>query len=261
MGDVNAATATLGIAEASPVAYLSSVPRWVKAVDRAVIVLLNVALAIEVVLIFANTMARTLFNSSALMGVDETSSLFLITLAFLGGAVSYGRGQFIAITTLVDRAPRGWNAFFKAGAEWMVILISVLIGGYSIPLLLANAEEKSILLGISYVWMTLPITLGCLLFVIHAAFGLASRPRVAIVTSLATVAALVAVFMLFKHNLVVHPHVLYWGLAAMFSGLIALGVPVGFVLATVGIACVQAAGSADMMAVVMNAQRRSESVV
>ena len=96
-----------------------------------IIVLLNVALAIEVVLIFANTMARTLFNSSALMGVDETSSLFLITLAFLAGAVSYGRGQFIAITSLVDRAPARWNAFFKAAAEWMVILISVLIGGYS----------------------------------------------------------------------------------------------------------------------------------
>ena len=55
---------------------------------------------------FANTMVRTLFNSSALMGVDETSPLFLITLAFLGGAVAYSRGQFIAITLLVDRAPR-----------------------------------------------------------------------------------------------------------------------------------------------------------
>ena len=60
----------------------------------------------------------------------------------------------------MDRAPARWNAFFKAAAEWMVILISVLIGGYSVPLLLANAEEKTVLLGISYVWMTLPITLG-----------------------------------------------------------------------------------------------------
>ena len=123
--------------------YPSSVPRWVKAIDRAVIVLLNVALAIEVVLIFANTMARTLFNSSALMGVDETSSLFLITLAFLGGAVAYSRGQFIAITMLVDRAPGRWNAFLQARREWMVIIISVLLGGYSIPLLLANAEETT----------------------------------------------------------------------------------------------------------------------
>ena len=50
---------------------------------------------------------------------------------------------------------------------------------------------------------------------------------------------------------------LYWGLAAIFTCLIAMGVPVGFVLATVGIVCVKAAGSADMMAVVMNAQRGS----
>ena len=223
--DVSAATVTLGLGEPGVTEYPSSVPRWVKAIDRGVIVLLNIALAIEVVLIFANTMARTLFNSSALMGVDETSSLFLIALAFLAGAVSYGRGQFIAITMLVDRAPGRWNAFFKAGGEWMVILISVLLGGYSIPLLLANAEEKTILLGISYVWMTLPITLGCLLFVIHAAFGLSRRPRLAIVTSLAIVAALVATFMVFKHNLVVHPHVLYWGMAGMFTAMIALDKP------------------------------------
>ena len=43
----------------------------------------------------------------------------------------------------------------------------------------------------------------------------------------------------------------------MFFALVAIGVPVGFVLATVGIACVLAAGSADMIGVVMNAQRGS----
>ena len=58
---------------------------------------------------FTSTMVRSLFNSSSMMGVDEMSPLFLVTLAFLGGAVSYGRGQFIAITLLVDRAPRAWN--------------------------------------------------------------------------------------------------------------------------------------------------------
>ena len=29
-------------------------------------------------------------------------------------------------------------------------------------------RKKTILLGISYVWMTLPITLGCALFVVRA---------------------------------------------------------------------------------------------
>ncbi len=238
-------------------AYPWRVPRWVKAIDQAVIVLLNVTLAVEVVLIFANTMARTLFNSSALMGVDETSSLFLITIAFLGGAVSYGRGQFIAITMLVDRASRMWGAFFKACAEWMVIIVSVLIGGYSIPLLLANVEEKTILLGISYVWMTIPITLGSALFVVHAGLSLLNRPRLAVVAATVAVGTGVLLFVLFKGNLGVQPQSLYTLLVVMFLGLIAVGVPVGFVLAIVGIVCVQAVGSADMLAVVMNAQRGS----
>ena len=50
---------------------------------------------------------------------------------------------------------------------------------------------------------------------------------------------------------------LYVLLAVLFFAMVAMGVPVGFVLATIGIACVQAIGSADMIAVVMNAQRGS----
>jgi len=85
--------------------YLRDVPAWIRADDHAVVVLLNVALVIEIVLVFAGTMVRTFFHSSALMGIDELSPLFLVTLAFMGGAVAYSRGQFIAITILVDRAP------------------------------------------------------------------------------------------------------------------------------------------------------------
>ena len=75
-------------------------------IDTAVIALLNVMLAIEVVLVFAGTMVRTLRAFVGADGVDELSPLFLVTLAFMGGAVAYSRGQFIAITMLVDRAPR-----------------------------------------------------------------------------------------------------------------------------------------------------------
>ena len=156
----NPATAALQPLEAGAAAYAPGVPAWIKAIDNAVIVLLNVMLALEVILVFVGTMVRTFFHSSTLMGIDEASPLFLITLAFLGGAVAYSRGQFIAITVLADRAPRAWNEAFKACSEWIVIIVSFLIGGYSIPLLIANAEEKTILLGIGYVWMTLPITVG-----------------------------------------------------------------------------------------------------
>jgi tripartite ATP-independent transporter DctM subunit len=231
------------------------VPAWIDMLDRAIIVLLNVALVAEVILVFVNTMVRTLFNSSALMGVDEASPLFLITLAFMGGAVAYSRGQFIAITILADRAPRAWNEAFKACSEWVVIIVSLLIGGYSIPLMVSNVEETTILLGISYVWMTLPITVGCALFVVRAGYSLLQRPWRTVATASAAVPAVVLLLMAATPFLSTHVQALYVVLAVMFLALIAMGVPVGFVLATIGIVCVKATGSAELMAVVMNAQR------
>src|SRR5262245_16265171 len=96
-------------------------PRWLHAIDSLVIAILNVMLAAEVLLVFSSTMTRSVFNTSSMMWVDEVSPLFLVTLAFLGGAVSYGRGQFIAITLLVERAPRVWNGVLRAFSEWLVI--------------------------------------------------------------------------------------------------------------------------------------------
>jgi TRAP-type C4-dicarboxylate transport system permease large subunit/TRAP-type C4-dicarboxylate transport system permease small subunit len=200
-------------------------------------------------------MARNFLHSSAVMWVDEASPLFLVTLAFLGGAVAYSRGQFIAITVLSDRAPAAWNERFRAASEWIVIIVSLLIGAYSIPLMIANAEEKTLLLNISYVWTTLPITLGSLLFVLRAGFSLAARSRSALAWSTVAVWLAVAALFFLRAPLGAHPHALYTLLATMFFGLIAMGVPVGFVLAVIGMTCVEAIGSADMMAVVMNAQR------
>ncbi len=251
----SAAAVAVPISERDFAQHPQPVPAWIDLLERAIIVLLNVALAAEVVLVFTNTLVRTFFNSSALMGVDEASPLFLITLAFMGGAVAYGRGQFIAITLLADRAPRALNEVFKACSEWIVIIVSLLIGGYSIPLIVSNAEERTILLGISYLWMTLPITVGCALFVVRAGYALLQRPWRALAAASAVVWLAVLLFLAATPLLAAHARVLYAILAMMFVALIAMGVPVGFVLATIGIVCVKAVGSGDLMGVVMNAQR------
>ncbi|HEY7903874.1 MAG TPA: TRAP transporter large permease subunit [Casimicrobiaceae bacterium] len=240
---------------ASTADYPPGVPQWLRALDTAVIALINVMLAIEVVVVFASTMARNFMHSSSIMWVDEASPLFLITLAFLGGAVAYSRGQFIAITILVDRAPPAWREFFAACAEWIVIIVSVLLGWYSVPLIVANSEEKTLLLGIGYLWMTLPITVGSAMFVLRAGLSLMGRQTRALVTASLVVWGAVGLFATFHAALGIHTHALYVLLAVMFFGLVAAGVPVGFVLASIGITCVEAIGSADMMAVVMNAQR------
>jgi tripartite ATP-independent transporter DctM subunit len=251
----NAATLAAPMYERDSAQRPQPMPAWIELLDRAIIALLNVALVAEVILVFANTMVRTFFNSSSLMGVDEASPLFLITLAFMGGAIAYGRGQFIAITILADRAPRAWNEAFKAFSEWIVIIVSLLIGGYSIPLIVSNGEERTIILGISYLWMTLPITAGCALFVLRAGYALWQRPWRALAGASGAVWLAMLLLLAAAPFLAAHAHVLYVVLTAMFVLLIALGVPVGFVLATIGIVCVKATGSGDLIGVVMNAQR------
>jgi tripartite ATP-independent transporter DctM subunit len=251
----NAATLAAPVVERDSAQRPQPVPAWIDLLDRAIIALLNVALVAEVILVFSNAMVRTFFNSSSLMGVDEASPLFLITLAFMGGAIAYGRGQFIAITVLADRAPRAWNETFKAFSEWIVIIVSLLVGGYSIPLMASNVEEKTIILGIGYVWMTLPITAGCALFVVRAGYALLQRNWRTVAVATVAVWSAVLALLAAAPFLSTHVHALYALLTALFLVLIALGVPVGFVLATIGIVCVKATGSGDLIGVVMNAQR------
>jgi len=229
-------------------------PQWIEILDRGVLALLNVALVLEVLLVFANTMLRAFFNSSALMGVDEASPLFLITLAFMGGAVACSRGQFIAITVLLHRVPSAWREILEAGSDWIIVAVSLLIGGYSIPLMIANSEESTILLGIGYLWMTVPITAGCALFVVHACHSLLRRSWLAAAAGVGICAA-VALLLVAAPALAANASALYLTLAAIFLALIAAGVPVGFVLAVIGVVCVKTMGSGDLMGVVMNAQR------
>ena len=150
--------------------------------------------------------------------------------------------------------------FFAACVEWLVILIAVLIGGYSVPLLIANAEEKT-----DPARHQLRVDdvadhrSARALFVMHA--GLVAARGAASAAAIARVVAVAALRRCCSGSPRARSArsraLLYALLAALFFALVAIGVPVGFVLATVGIACVQAVGSADMMAVVMNAQRGS----
>lgn len=249
------ATASTALPAERPVADAAPPPRWLEAVDDAVIGLINVMLALEVLLVFASTMERAIFNSSSMMWVDEVSPLFLVTLAFMGGAVAYGHGQFIAIKVVLDRLSARMQRFLNAATEWIAIVVSVLIGAWSVPMFVANAEEKTLLLGISYLWMTLPITIGCALFVVRAAHRLWRMPAAPTLAAATAVAVAIALVWAATPYLTDHPHQLYVVLGVAFLALIAAGVPVGFVLAVIGIVCAKASGSGDLTGVVMNAQR------
>lgn len=255
------ATATGRLPEVRPWAREERVPFWLHVVDELAIVILNVTLVAQVLLIFIGTVLRNFTTSSALMGVAETAHPFLITIAFLGGAVSYSRGQFIVVTILLERVSPSVRDVLAGIGEWTVIAVAVPIGIWSVPLLLANIEENTILLGINYAWMTIPITLGCLLFVAHASLALRLLPPRAVAISGLIIAGAILAFLLLRGAIGAESWLLYSTMAAVFVIQLVLAVPMGFILATTGIVCVMAAGSADMMSVVMNAQRGSSGFI
>jgi tripartite ATP-independent transporter DctM subunit len=237
------------------------VPIWLRWIDDAAIVILNVTLLAQVLIVFASTILRSFVSSNALMGVAETAHPFLITIAFLGGAVSYSRGQFIVISLLLDRVSPVVRDVLRGVAESLVVLISIPFALYSLRLLAINYEETTLLLGISYAWMTLPITLGAALFTIHAVNGLLKLPIGAIAAAAVMVVAATLVFFVTKDVIGATSWLLYSVLAGSFIVLLLLAVPIGFILAITGTMCVLAAGSADMTSAVMSAQRGSSGFI
>jgi C4-dicarboxylate transporter, DctM subunit len=227
---------------------------WLRAFDDVCIAFLNVALVAEFFLVFVNTVARV-FHGEIVQGLEETARLYLVSVAFLGGGVAYGRGRFMAVTVFVERLPPLWRHIACSLVEWTVVLLTVLIGGASIPLQIMNSGEHTALLGIGYVWMTVPMTIGCLLFVLHAGRELLRRPRpVVLGAGLAVLAATLAVVLASGGDWVNTP-VLYLLLVGSFVFLIAIGLPVGFVLGAVGILYVWETGSAPLIAIASTAQR------
>lgn len=228
--------------------------RWLCTLDHAALAVLNVGLALEVVLVFTNTVARA-FHNEIVPGLEETAQLLLLYIAFIGGGVAYGRRRFMAVTVLMEKlAPRP-RAALASIVDWTVIAVTTAIGGTAIPLQLMNATERTTMLGITYFWMTLPMILGSLIFILHAAHSLWSRPRTIAFAAGAFVIACVVALLLAQGGDWASTPALYLLLAIGFVALIIIGLPVGFVLAAVGIVYIVATGAAPPIAIAMTAQR------
>jgi C4-dicarboxylate transporter, DctM subunit len=227
---------------------------WLRTIDDFCLTFLNIALVVEVAVVFANTAAR-FFHAEIVPGIEETARLFLVCVAFLGGGVAYGRGRFMAVNVIVDMLPMFWRHVTACMVEWTVVLLAVIIGGASIPLQIVNSGESSTLLGIGYVWMTLPMTLGCVLFVLHAGRAMLGRPRFIVIGAGLTVLTIVVVVVLTSGGFSGNASAFYLLLTVSFVVLIGIGLPVGFVLGAVGILYIQETGAAPLIAIASTAQR------
>ena len=233
---------------------IPAAPAWLRLIDGACITLLNLGLVFEVAVVFLNTVLRP-FHGTLMPGTEETARLFLICLAFMGGGVAYGRGQFMAITVAIDRLSQRWRAYPMAAVQWIVITVTAAIGAASIPLEITSASGHTTLLGIGFVWMILPMTIGCAVLVLHAGVALSRMPGRAVLIAGAVVAAIVMALVLARGGDWTDTTALPVLLATVFVLTITIGVPVGFVLAAVGMLYVLSTGAAPMVAIASTAQR------
>lgn len=153
-----------GAAFPAPSAIEGGLIRIVNAVADTVLL---VALLGELGVVFANVVARSLFDTGFLW-TDEIAKLALSTLAFIGGAAAYGRGHHTAVRSLLNTLPPIAQRHCQIAAELVVLLLAVVIGGNSVMLLQTRWTELTPILEMPAAWIAAPLTLSMALLATHA---------------------------------------------------------------------------------------------
>lgn len=198
---------------------------------------------------------RAVFGFTLVVGVEELARFYLIVLTFLGGAVAYGAGQFVGLQVALGRLPLSARPYFEAMVQWLVVVIMLTFAAASVRLQMLNASERSPLLGLGYIWTTVPVLAGCALFIFYAAVRLWSLPLRCIMIA-GLVAASGCAGAVYGSEAAWTDDVSFLPIiASVFLGLVVLGVPIGFVLAGTGMLYDILTGSVPFVAIGSTLQR------
>ncbi len=127
-------------------------------------------LALMVILVFSNVIARYFLNS-ALAWSEEISRFMLIWVAFLGSVLAYVRNEHLGLDILITVLPPRSSRVVLVLANLLVIaaIVILLYGGWSITSHTFNSGWTSPALSIPYgvVYMIVPV---CSLLLLLQAF-------------------------------------------------------------------------------------------
>jgi tripartite ATP-independent transporter DctM subunit len=223
--------------------------RWLHGLDLTADGVVVVALLGELVLVLANVLARTFFNSSFLWS-DEAARLALSILAFIGGAVGYRRREHAFVRIVLGMVPASVERTLMATADVIVVMVSLLVGFTSIDFITSSWAERTPILQLPAALIAAPLPIGMALMALYAGLHL-RREYGARVLPIAAVAVAVIVVALLTQD--------YWlplegngaiiaALALFFIAILA-GVPVGFVLLMATVVYLWTSGASSMVVV------------
>ena len=222
------ATATPSTHDGHAAPSLSRLP---PSFDRVLDAIVVSALLVQLVITVVSVTLRSL-TSFTLLWSDDTAKLALSTVAFLGGAVAYRRGQHAVIEFGIDMLPAFGRLVCRAIVELVAVTVTIAAGLASIALFRNRLDEVMPMLGVSGAWNVVPFALGMAVIAVTALerlTHLSSRVLVTAAACLATVA--VAIFLIWDSWTAVFQsdHALP-AILLVFAVAILLSMPVGMAL-------------------------------
>jgi tripartite ATP-independent transporter DctM subunit len=246
--------------EARPPRRPEVFPRVVRAVEWALIGVASAALGIELTVLFANMVARVVFDAG-FTWATEVGELAITFITFLGAAAAYRRSQHMAIRVLVNRLPDRGRAFAEALVEWAVLAISVLLMVLAAGTLGNAARRTTVVLEISDVWPTLALVAGTGAIALFAAARLAAQRLATVLLTGLVAGAAVLLLAWFHANYLVGSDVSMMIGGGAFVLLLLLGVPIGFVFGAAALVYAYLVGTVQPASVALNALSASQSVL
>jgi tripartite ATP-independent transporter DctM subunit len=208
------------------------------AVDAAVDGTLVAALVSEAVIIFVATVSRKLLNHSFLW-TQESASLALSVIAFLGGAVAYREGQALSVQAVLRLLPERGRRLAEAFGDSIVFLVSVMIAVFAYQAAFRNwpvlTTDERLPLGL----FDIPLVVGACLFAFYAADRLIRQRALAVGVLAALGAGSVAAILTqpawnsWSLSLGLSWTHYFWVSFILIAVLFALGLPIPFVLIVV----------------------------
>jgi tripartite ATP-independent transporter DctM subunit len=201
---------------------LAGLTRWIEYLS-------GVVLAIDVLVVFVSVIFRYVLHDPV-DWAEEIARALMIVLVFFGAASVLARSQHVGIDLFRRMFPDRWQASLIQIAHWIVAFVSASLFVSSL-LLLVDTYHQTTPLGLPQWLYGYPVVIGSLFMALFGVANAVNGPRRIVIGTLIASVALMA--LVFGWKALVPAHAVPSGLLLAFGffGALALGVPIGFVLA------------------------------
>ena len=212
------------------------------------------AMLAELLVILVDVSQRQAFNM-AFLWADESSKLCLSTVAFIGGAAAYRRGNHTSIRVVLDLMSKRWAAWVTAGMEWVVIFGVLIAFRQSFVLMAGNWSNITPFLHISVGWIAMPLPVSMILIALFAFERLILRNSLAtlLTTGLlvgAITAALIGIDL--TDSIIADGDNALILMIVLFFGFVIFGLPVSFAMLGTTLAYLRVTDAAPAVAIPQN---------